>query len=117
MERYIGLDVHGASSTFVVLGPNGKQLKTAVVSRADRNSSCKRGAAYSGCQRMRLAPNGEICLDLPFRRRRNSKLDPGPICPFSSQLQGGLGCETWHQGGSTAPVPNTTCALTVASWA
>jgi transposase len=31
MERYIGLDVHGASSTFVVLAPNGKELKTAVV--------------------------------------------------------------------------------------
>jgi len=31
VERYIGLDVHQASSTFVVMGPSGKKLRSAVV--------------------------------------------------------------------------------------
>ena len=31
MERYIGLDAHGASSTFGVIGPSGRKLRQDVV--------------------------------------------------------------------------------------
>ena len=31
MERYIGLDAHGASCTFVVIGPSGRKLRQDVV--------------------------------------------------------------------------------------
>jgi hypothetical protein len=31
MERYIGLDVHAASTTFAVVGESGKRLGTPVV--------------------------------------------------------------------------------------
>ena len=31
MERYIGLDAHGASSTFGVIGPSGRKLRKDVV--------------------------------------------------------------------------------------
>lgn len=41
-----------------------------------RNSSCRRGAAYSRCQRVGSGPPGEIRLGLRFRTRR-TELDPG----------------------------------------
>ena len=31
MKRYIGLDVHSASTTIAVVGPTGKRLKSLVV--------------------------------------------------------------------------------------
>jgi hypothetical protein len=31
MQRYIGLDVHAASTTIAVVGPSGKVLRTEVV--------------------------------------------------------------------------------------
>ena len=31
MERYLGLDAHGSSSTFAVVGPSGRKLRQDVV--------------------------------------------------------------------------------------
>jgi transposase len=36
-DRYIGLDVHGSSSTFAIVGPSGKRLRSAVV---ETNGAC-----------------------------------------------------------------------------
>ena len=64
MDRYIGLDVHAASTTFAVVGPSGKRLGTHVVETnglavveqlkriaANGTFASKKGRKARGCTR------------------------------------------------------------------
>ena len=87
MERYIGLDAHGASSTFGVIGPSGRKLRKGVVETngaalvkylrniQGRKHLCLEEGTHSAWLYEILSPHVEEIVVAGIGKRRGQKSD------------------------------------------
>ena len=103
MERYIGLDVHAASTTMAVMGPSGKVLRTEVLETngqgliaalqriAGKRHVCLEEATQSAWLYEILSPHAEeVVVVSNLEEQRGQKNDAIDAVKLAEQLRTGL---------------------------
>lgn len=106
MDKFIGLDVHAASTTFGVMGPSGKRLGTHVVetngqalveklkSITGKRHVCLEEGTQSAWLYEILSPHAEEVVVVMVRESRGQKSDESDALKLAEQLRTGAAKQT-----------------------